>query len=123
MSVCVRAGRQSSDLAIARAVYILHRVLKELSTKRLARDRAALAAVSAQLFPVLAKVWLARSAQLLAALGPWAATAAADDGALVPLAQLVTHLVKCLYRVTLSGFPNTMQVVAKSHHVCKNLEF
>jgi hypothetical protein len=61
--------------------------------------------------------------QLLAALGPWVATASADDGAHVPLAQLATHLVKCLYRATLSDFPNTMQVVAKSHHVFKNLEF
>lgn len=93
---------------------MLHRVLKELSTKRLVRDRAALAAVSVQLFPVLAEVWLARSSQLLSALGPWAAThgssSLVDDEALIPLAELVTHLIKCLYRITLSGFPNTMQV-------------
>lgn len=120
-AACLYDMRQSSDLAIARAVYMLHRVLKELSTKRLARDRAALAAVSVQLFPVLAEVWVARSSQLLAALGPWAAThsssAAVDDEALVPLAELVTHLIKCLYRITLCGFPNTMQVQRRDYMI------
>ena len=65
--------QQKSDLAIARGVYTLHRVLKELSTKRLSRDRLALAAVSVQLFPVVSAVWLERSAQLMQALGPWSA--------------------------------------------------
>jgi hypothetical protein len=105
-----------TDLAISRAVYTLHRVLKELSTKRLSKDRQAFAALSMQLFPVISAAWLERSGQLVQALGGWGAmslgdearTNAACEEGLEPLANLVLFLVKCLYRIVLSGFPNSM---------------
>jgi len=107
-----RLVSQTSDVAISRAVYTLHRVLKELNSKRLAKDRTAFVDMATALFAPVAAVWQERSSQLLHALGPWGASAGLDAEAeerLIPLAELVTYLVKCVYRMVLSGFPNSMK--------------
>jgi hypothetical protein len=91
-------------------------VLKELSTKRLAKDRAAVVQISLQIFPMLHEAYRLRSGQLLGVLSTmiqkWEAGGKVDvseEDSLKPLAELVTYLVKCMHRVVLSGFPTSLQ--------------
>lgn len=97
-------------------MYTLHRVLKELATKRLAKDRAAVVQISSQIFPLLHGAYQHRSAQLLEMLNSmmarWEISGSVDvaeEEAFKPLAELVTYLVKCMHRVVLSGFPTSLQ--------------
>ena len=87
-----------------------------LSTKRLTADRQSFVAISIQLYPVVSKVWEERSSQLLNGLGQWVAATPDSIPALEqqmsPLAGLVMYLVKCLYHIVMSGFPNSMQANA-----------
>ncbi len=87
-----------------------------LATKRLTADRQAFVAISIQLYPVVSKVWEERSSQLLSGLGQWVAAAPdaipALEQQMLPLAGLVMYLVKCLYHIVMSGFPNSMQASA-----------
>ena len=107
---------QSSDLAITRSTYTLLKVLKLLAQKRTQAHRRAFVVVCVQLHPVVTKVWEERSSQIMNGLGQWAAVAgdavANLEQQLLPLATLVTYLVKCLYHIMMSGFPNSMQATA-----------
>lgn len=92
-------GLAGTDLSIMRAAYTLHRVLKELSTKRLARDRMPFVALSVALFPPVTAAWTERSAQLHASPSQ-------------PLAELVTYLTKAMGTTVLCAFPNSLQADA-----------
>lgn len=106
-----------SDIVISRGVYTLHRVLKELATKRLARDRVAFVEVASQIFPLLHTAYQHRTAQLLESLSSMSSRWETNNGVvelseeenMKPLADLVTYLVKCMHRVVLSGFPTSLQ--------------
>jgi hypothetical protein len=91
-------------MAITRGACTLYRVLKELATKKLARDRLAFLAVSVELFPVVSGAWRARSEQLIHAVGQGTGSA--------PLGMLVKYLAKCLYQVMVSAFPTSLQPAA-----------
>ncbi|CAN0019505.1 unnamed protein product [Discosporangium mesarthrocarpum] len=111
------SATQGQALRRKRAVYSLHQVLKELSSKRVGFDKAAFSAMAAELFPVIKSMWDAQWVlveRVLAAVSPVSAEEPANSlgPEAVEALGLATTCVKVLYRLIIFGIPGLEHVQA-----------